>query len=197
MSFLHRSAFVRARAPLFSFFSFCLLGSAALLDACDSDDTAATPSGTNDASSSSDAPPTSPEDGSAPVDGGKDASDAGSDGSANCPGEIKTGNGETCIGYGTGSTCDPQCGQPYGYVCANGPPPGFTGCREVSKSALGNSYCCPKNDCVAQPDQNAVCNDAGAGKTKRYQCPPGSTPPAGCVEHKSGGTNLEKLYCCP
>ena len=166
-----------------------------VVEACSDDDdkTGTTPGGTDAssptdaASSDKDSQVSTPPDSSTQPD------------ASNCPGEIKTGNGETCIGYGTGSTCEPSCGQPYGYVCFNGPPPSFTGCREVSKSALvGNSYCCPKNDCVAQPDQNAACGDAGAGKTKRFQCPPGSSaPPAGCVEHNSGGTNLEKFYCCP
>lgn len=93
------------------------------------------------------------------------------------------------------------CGR-YGFLCVNGGPPGIAGCTEKSASAFGNSYCCPTNPCVAQPDQNGACGDAGAGKTKRFQCPPlegggHSTPPSGCVEHVSGGTQLEKFYCCP
>ncbi len=183
------------RSAICSFLAvFLTFGS---IGACSDDETGTTNSG-DDAGAGGDTSTTetSPPQGVPTIDAGTD-SNMGAD-SASCPGEIKTGNGETCIGYGTGSTCDPACGQPYGYVCFDGPPPGFTGCREISTSALvGNSYCCPKNDCVAQPDQNGACGDAGASTTKRFQCPPGSTAPAGCVEHNSGSTNLEKFYCCP
>ena len=130
------------------------------------------------------------------------ATDSGGFDAAACEGPIKTGNGETCVGYGTSESCPEGCGQPYGYVCFDGPPPGFTGCRETRVHALlGNNYCCPDNDCVAQPDQNAMCSGV-AGKPKRYQCPPASgggnvAPPSGCEEHGSGATNVEKYYCCP
>ena len=119
-----------------------------------------------------------------------------------CEGSVATGAGETCIGYGPGDTCPASCGQPFGYVCFGGPPPGFEGCRETRTSdALGNSYCCPKNDCVAQPDQDESCASK-AGTPHRYQCPPDESggnvaPPSGCVESGSGGSNVEKFYCCP
>jgi hypothetical protein len=128
--------------------------------------------------------------------------DAGGAEGGTCEGPIKTGNGETCAGYGTGESCDVACGQPYGYVCFDGPPPGLTGCRETRVHALfGNNYCCPNNACVAQPDRNAMC-DGVTGKPNRFQCPPapggGNVAPAqGCVEHGSGATNVEKYYCCP
>lgn len=127
--------------------------------------------------------------------GGKtiDGGDAG--------GDAATTSGETCIGYGKGESCEGGV-PPYGYVCFGGPPPGFTGCVETRTSAsLGNNYCCPTNDCVAQPDQDKQCNGV-SGKPHRFQCPPagdGGTvaPPSGCVEHASGGSALEKFYCCP
>lgn len=120
-----------------------------------------------------------------------------------CEGAIKTGAGETCVGYGTSpESCPASCGQPYGYVCFGGPPPGFTGCRETrTSSVVGNNYCCPTNDCVAQPDRGADCSGV-AGKPNRYQCPPTgagawATPPAGCIEKGSGASAVEKFYCCP
>jgi hypothetical protein len=140
-------------------------------------------------------------------DGGGDGRDDGgstTDASTNtCPFNTQfESNGETCVGFGGSSECEQAgCGR-FGYLCIGGGPPGFAGCSEKSTSAFGNSYCCPKNDCVAQPDQNDACNDAPGGLTKRYQCPPNGAsghvaPPAGCVEHKSGQTALEKMYCCP
>jgi hypothetical protein len=132
------------------------------------------------------------------------AADGGAEGGGGtCPfGTQFQSNGETCVGFGVSSECEAagSCGR-YGYLCINGGPPGITGCTEKSTSAFGNSYCCPTNPCVAQPDQNGACGDAGAGKTKRFQCPPEggghATPPGGCVEHTSGGTALERFYCCP
>src|SRR5687767_2497069 len=88
--------------------AFLALGT---IGAC-SDETATGPTPGTDASSSSDTS-TPDKDASSPVDGSS-GQDSGQDSSnANCPGEIKTGNGETCIGYGTGTTCEPSCGQPY------------------------------------------------------------------------------------
>lgn len=142
--------------------------------------------------------------------GGDDGDDGGDDGgsttdvsTSTCPFNTQfASNGETCVGFGVSSECEQAgCGR-FGYVCVGGGPPGFTGCSEKSTSALGNSYCCPTNDCVAQPDQNGACSDAPGGLRKRYQCPPNGSsghvaPPAGCVEHRSGTTALEKMYCCP
>lgn len=112
------------------------------------------------------------------------------------------GVGETCIGYGdTGDTCDTEQGKPYGYVCFGGAPPGVKGCKLTRTSGtLGNNYCCEENPCVEQIDQGAACNGV-SGKPHRYQCPPdgagNATPPAGCEEHNSGGSAVEKYYCCP
>lgn len=122
-----------------------------------------------------------------------------------CPGPIvTTTNGETCTGFGTqGGTCDPSCGQPYGYICFEGAPPNIKGCREQRVSAtLGNTYCCPKNECVERPDRTIDCA-AVAGKKRHFQCPPlpgdagNVTAPAGCVETNSGSSSVEKYYCCP
>lgn len=155
---------------------------------------------------------------SASTDGGTDAAPAapkdasnGDDDAATDPdagaSDAGTGNdaskvGETCVGYGAGDTCQTEQGKPFGYVCFGGPPPGIDGCKETRTSAsLGNNYCCSENDCVEQIDQGAQCNGV-SGKPRRVQCPPSGdagnvTPPAGCVEHNSGSTVLEKLYCCP
>jgi hypothetical protein len=127
--------------------------------------------------------------------------EAGTASDAGCGGPIVTTPGETCTGFGTSATsCDPACGQPYGYVCIGGGPPASSGCRRVSESAFGETYCCPKNDCVAQPDQDGLCG--GSGQPRRYQCPPdgdgGSVaPPADCVDGGSGASEVEKFYCCP
>jgi len=110
------------------------------------------------------------------------------------------GAGETCIGYGDGDSGKNEQGKPYGYVCFGGAPPGVTGCKLLSSSSLGNSYCCSENVCVEQIDQSAACN-AVSGKPRRFQCPPtasgNATPPPNCVEHNSGSTEVEKYYCCP
>ncbi|MBX3190350.1 MAG: hypothetical protein KF819_25345 [Labilithrix sp.] len=134
-------------------------------------------------------------------DSGTSERDSGDEDAGAC-GPIVTTPGETCVGFGAkAETCDPACGQPYGYVCFDGAPPGFDGCRKVSDSALGQTYCCPKNECVAQPDQDTMCNGT-AGKPHRFQCPPNGNggnvaPPAGCEEKGSGGSEVEKFYCCP
>ena len=154
-----------------------------LMVACSSDDTT-TPSPASDAGTPvEDSGPTSPTKDSGGTDASGDA-----------------GPGETCIGYGEGDTCMSEPGKPYGYVCFGGAPPGVTGCKLLSSSSLGNSYCCSENVCVEQIDQGAACNGV-SGKPHRFQCPPttsgNTTPPAGCVEHDSGSTDLEKYYCCP
>lgn len=115
-------------------------------------------------------------------------------------GKIKPATGETCVGFGKGTPCDVACGE-YGYVCFNGGPPGFTDCREINDNgSFGSTYCCAQNRCVPQPDQDGMCTTAG--KTHRYQCPPDGlggnvTPPAGCVDGGSGGSQVERFYCCP
>jgi hypothetical protein len=121
---------------------------------------------------------------------------------ASCPkGKILPATGETCVGFGKGTPCDTACGLPqYGYVCFSGGPPGFAGCVQASSSAFGETYCCPDNKCVAQPDQDAMCTNGA--KPHRYQCPPNGSggnvaPPAGCTETGSGTTPIERFYCCP
>lgn len=134
-------------------------------------------------------------------DSGRSDAEPGDQDAGAC-GPIVTTPGETCIGFGAkAETCDPACGQPYGYVCFDGAPPGFAGCRKASESPLGQTYCCPKNECVAQPDQDQMCNGV-TGKPHRFQCPPDGNggnvaPPAGCEEKDSGGSEVEKYYCCP
>lgn len=104
------------------------------------------------------------------------------------------------MGFGKGTPCNAGCGE-YGYVCFNGGPPGFAGCLELTDNGqFGSTYCCPQNKCVPQPDQDGMCT--APGKTHRYQCPPDGiggnvAPPAGCVDAGSGGTAVERFYCCP
>lgn len=159
--------------------------------ACSSEEKTTTPS-TSDAG---DAGTTTPND--AATEG--DAGDAGTDTGAT--GDPDAGVGQTCIGYGAGDTCATEPGKPYGYVCFDGAPPGIAGCKLTrSSGTLGNNYCCSENACVEQIDQGAQCNGV-AGKPRRLQCPPtesgNATPPAGCQEHNSGSTEVEKFYCCP
>ncbi len=131
--------------------------------------------------------------------GKKDASPTSD---AGCGRPVVTTPGETCIGFGPkDDPCDPACGQPYGYVCFEGAPPGFASCSLARETSLGQTYCCTKNDCVAQPDLDSMCNGV-SGKPHRYQCPPDgdgghATAPAGCVEKGSGSTPIERFYCCP
>ncbi|MBX3203666.1 MAG: hypothetical protein KF764_01295 [Labilithrix sp.] len=195
-----------ARSRLAALPLFVLLSLAAL-DGCSDDPTtngADADAGTSDAASKEDGG------GGGDTEGdsgdGKNERDAGKDSgdqdSGTCTGPIVTTPGETCVGFGAkAQTCDPACGQPYGYVCFDGAPPGFAGCRKASDSVLGQTYCCPTNACVAQPDQDAMCNGT-AGKPRRFQCPPNGTggnvaPPANCTEVGSGGSEVEKFYCCP
>ncbi len=186
----------------------CLFASSvAVFAACSDDAPASTGGGTSDGGPSSKADSRRPsrapgEDAATEPDSGTSDTDSGEKEAGSC-GPIVTTPGETCIGFGAKpETCDPSCEQPYGYVCFDGAPPGFEGCRKASESALGQTYCCPKNDCVAQPDQDATsCSDT-AGKPHRFQCPPNGSggnvpPPAGCEEKGSGGSEVEKFYCCP
>ena len=139
---------------------------------------------------------------SAATDGGSaDASDASDASTTPNDAGAEASTGETCIGYGAGETCETEQGTPYGYVCFGGAPPGVEGCKLTRESAsIGNNYCCTENVCVEQIDQGAQCNGV-SGKPRRFQCPPtdtgNATPPAGCVEHDSGSSDVEKYYCCP
>jgi hypothetical protein len=131
------------------------------------------------------------------------ATDAGATVDAACAAtKVLPSTGETCVGFGAGTGCDTTCGLPkYGYVCFNGGPPGFAGCVQASSTgSFGDTYCCPDNKCVPQPDQDKQCTSAG--KPHRYQCPPDGasgnvTPPSGCADGGLGGSALEHFYCCP
>jgi hypothetical protein len=197
MSSRHAS---RALALLVATFT---AGAGALaIDGCGSDGTVAG-GATSDAPSSSEAGTEG--DSSTGSDAGSDAPTTLPDGAAfdaSCPkGKVLPSTGETCIGFGKGSPCDTACGLPaYGFVCFNGGPPGFAGCVQASSSSFGESYCCPDNRCVPQPDQDKECK--AAGTPHRYQCPPdgmgGSVaPPAGCADAGGGGSAVERFYCCP
>jgi hypothetical protein len=191
-----------------AFASLALAGRFVLACATNDEDVVdATPTGTDGGSANAgkdagdgevdagDAGPVTRDAASPPKDAGPYAKD--------CPGtKPQTQGGETCVGFGsTGSTCAKACGRPYGFVCVDGGPPGFTDCVRVSTSFLGDTYCCTENACVAMPDRNADCNGV-AGKPKRYQCPVGDdggaqAAPAGCTEKGSGASSAEKFYCCP
>lgn len=163
---------------------------------CSSDDTGGTTGAVDAAAPRDGAGPTT--DG-AITDGGTDSLTVLPDAAAfdaACPKpKVAPATGETCIGFGKGMPCDPACGLPqYGYVCFNGGPPGFAGCVQASASSLGETYCCPDDKCVPQPDQDTKCS---SGTPHRYQCPPNVMPPAGCGDGGSGGSNVERFYCCP
>jgi hypothetical protein len=176
-------------------------GIAFAIDGCGSDSGAVDGGATSDAPSAKEA--SSDDSGS----GGNDSSTTppdGGGGDGGCPpGKVVPDKGETCIGFGKGTPCGSAgaCGLPaYGYVCLNGGPPGFMGCVQASSTSFGETYCCPDNRCVPQPDQDKQCKTAG--KTHRYQCPPdgngGSVaPPAGCEDGGAGGSAVERFYCCP
>jgi len=143
-------------------------------------------------------------DGDGSTDAARDAATANDGGDAGgCPTPIvRPSTGETCIGFGAGDPCKKACGLPaFGYVCFNGGPPGFAGCVQASStSAFGDTYCCPDDRCVAQPDQDGMCKTAA--KSHRFQCPPdgagGNVAPAsGCVDGGFGGSALEHFFCCP
>jgi hypothetical protein len=172
------------------------------IDGCGSDSTA--PGDTSDAASAKETG--TGEDGGTESDARTDSATTLPDAAsvdASCPkGKVVASTGETCIGFGKGTPCDTACGLPaYGFVCFNGGPPGFAGCIQASSTgSFGETYCCPDNKCVPQPDQDKECKSAGT--PHRYQCPPdgmgGSVaPPAGCADGGGGGSAVERFYCCP
>jgi hypothetical protein len=185
-----------------------LLSVAWALDGCGSDSTSDTAGkdasvlqedGGSGSTSDSGMPVATDAGSSTPTDsGGGGTKDSGGGGSCS-QGIVVHDAGETCVGFGPADPCNQACGL-YGYRCFGGAPPGFTGCLQLNASAiLGETYCCPKDDCVAEPDQDKTCAAVG-GKPHRYQCPPNdagfATPPAGCVD--AGATSvLEHFFCCP
>jgi hypothetical protein len=165
---------------------------AMLFEACSSDDPSpgiSTPDASTESAAPAPQPPPPPPNPPPPP-----PVDAGA-----CPkGKSIPDAGETCTGFGKGDPCTPECGL-YGYVCVNGGPPGFTGCLQMSGGSFGETYCCPKNDCVAEPDQDSHCSGAG-GKPHLFQCPPNGdggfvAPAAGCATTTPLGPY--DYYCCP
>jgi hypothetical protein len=189
------------------FASGAVMALAVLTDGCSSDSAGSGSSGsTTDASSKGDDGGGSPED--APSTTDATPGDGSTDATADAPSSIAcTGGkpvadaGETCTGFGQKDPCDKCTPGGYGYVCFGGGPPNIAGCQLVRSSSFGETYCCPKNDCVAEPDQDSKCRGK-AGTPHRYQCPPTNddggfaTPPAGCV-NASTPADPYPYYCCP
>jgi hypothetical protein len=156
----------------------------AAVTACSSDDRAAGVD-LEDSGSADDGASTNGDSGSGTEDAGADAS--------TCPKTTDAvGAGETCTGFGRGAPCDTSCGlPPYGYACIDGGPPGLTGCVLASSSPFGQTYCCPKNECVAEPDQDAKCAGV-SGKPHLYECPPINDEPG-----VDGGVAAAPPGCAP
>ena len=150
-----------------------------------------------------------------PPGGGKDAStppaDSGSDaslpdgGGDSGGGDGGLGTGETCVGFGAKDPCGVANKRPdYGYVCFNGGPPGISGCELANKSIVGDTYCCSKLACVAQPDQDAKSCNGKPGKPHRFQCAIDKNdallakPGGGCEEDVAAKIpTSSRFYCCP
>lgn len=128
-----------------------------------------------------------------PASDGGPSADAGVDASPDADAGTSPA-GETCTGFGTGDPCGANGLPTYGYVCVGGGPPGFTGCKKASDSSLGQTWCCPANDCVAEPDQDSKCS--GAATPHLFQCPTGATPPAACAKTTVSGSPYDYV-CCP
>ncbi len=188
--------FRRSRLFVLTFATTSLGALALFADGCGSD--AATP-GTSSEDGGGGTDGTTKKDGAASNEAA--VGDGGTDSATTDAAETSTGTGETCIGFAKGQPCGDGGLPPFGYVCFKGGPPGFVGCVQASKSSFGETYCCPENKCVAQPDQDSKeCKTSGA--PHRYQCPPdgngGSVaPPSGCVDGGAGGSAVERFYCCP
>src|SRR4051794_34339243 len=103
------------------------------VDGCGSDSTTATPNSDAAAGQDGDLGNDGDPGADAAVDAPAELPDASAL-DANClKGKVLPSTGETCIGFGKGSPCDPLCGLgAYGYVCFNGGPPGFAGCIQAS-----------------------------------------------------------------
>lgn len=196
-----------SRARLLALLALSLTTAAAAVVACATDDAVSPDAGTDGAAARRDA--TSGDDDTGVFDAGGGGSDArvegGSDASfdgACLEASVVPQTGETCAGFGRGEPCEPACGHPaFGYVCFDGGPPNLSGCVQVRKSFLGETYCCPKNDCVRVPDLDTEC--AGqAGGSRLYQCPPegdGGTaaPPSPACSPKTVAASPYKYHCCP
>ncbi len=112
---------------------------------------------------------------SSPATDAGSAVDAGSEPDAAL--DAGGGTGETCVGFAENDPCGAMGLPQYGYVCFNGSPPGIAGCELASSAgALGDTYCCTENKCVAQPDQGQRMQDgspaslsvsAGGGRRER------------------------------
>lgn len=186
---LSRSLALVAGASLVTMVAF-------VIEACSSDD----PVGAG----ASDDAAVAPADGSVSKDDSSAPPDAGGDSAVKPDGAKVTGEagppGETCVGFGKGTPCGTASYPDYGYVCFDGGPPGFLGCQRASTTSFGDTYCCPENKCVSQPDQDKECKSAAA--PHRYQCPPNGSggsvqPPPGCADAGGGASPVERFYCCP
>ena len=174
----------------------CAGGIALAIDGCGADSDAPLSGPTEGAPSGKEGSGNDDDSGKPGTDAGLDAADA-----AKVDAEAGPNTGETCIGFGKGTPCGAGAFPDYGYVCFNGGPPGFASCKQASSTSFGDTWCCPENKCVAQPDQDSkTCTNAS--KPHRYQCPPDGdggnvAPPASCTDGGAGGSAVELFYCCP
>jgi hypothetical protein len=139
-------------------------------------------------------------------DAARDASDAATDAfdtDACAVGVTVFDAGDTCVGYGTGGSCQSACGLPaYGYVCLGGGPPNVSGCVRAGADSpvFGATYCCSELKCVRSSFQDPECAEAGAPPLY-YQCATASdggplvAPGGGCVA--TSGPAPYNYFCCP
>lgn len=197
-----------SRVRLFSLLALSLSIAATAVVACGTDDPVSPDAGADGAAPRRDA--ASGDDDTGAFDAGGGGGDARAEGGADASSfdgacleaSVVPQTGETCAGFGRGEPCEPACGHPaFGYVCFDGGPPNLSGCVQVRKSFLGETYCCPKNDCVRVPDLDSEC--AGqAGGSRLYQCPPqgdGGTaaPPSPACSPRVVAASPYKYHCCP